>query len=431
MLTIQGQDMADHPLLAFSETQPTAFSDQIPKPIPKRTASGDWPAEYDTLRQDTGGDTLHRLGELHPPEPLTWSMATPILSSCEENGEDGSVICPFGEGYEEESGMGNAETTAARQGRVRLQPKRPSAPGPENLKMLPTAFLEPADAPGLTHTGFYWLSQDGLELEVIPPMAWFPGCPAEDPLEARCQGSDPTAPGHTDPPPDSTEPTTLDWQIASEQHVETNTCELRITWGSNEEQVLTLTLQPHTLCQDVPASGTLQATATCTWQETEMVEPYVWTFAGTVDETSSYGSSFFYKYQCERRSEIWATDSLDCSPNPKWEQEPAYTPPPLIQPGEPGFTPYQLQAVTFADCERRETAMWLRCPYGPPPPLCGYRFRAYLADTTWYQQYYGQWVCETAARTYAQWEGVANCRYEKTGGDLAIQEGYLQFVLSP
>lgn len=39
-LTIRGQDTADNPLLAFSETQPTAFPDTLPKPIPKRDASG-------------------------------------------------------------------------------------------------------------------------------------------------------------------------------------------------------------------------------------------------------------------------------------------------------------------------------------------------------------------------------------------------------
>jgi hypothetical protein len=412
-LTIQGQDMADNPLLAFSATQPAAFPDQVPKPVPKRSASGDWPADYDALRQDTSGDTLHQLGAL-PPAPV-WTLTTPLASFCEE--VNGGVVCSLKENSGASVGTGS----------VALGPQdfleSPPAEGP-------FVILNPGDRAGLTHTGLYGLPDEGLELTVQPRADWLQFC--EGPTtEARCPESPKDAPGHKDPPELPSETKALTWQMTIDTNQETETCQIQVTWehedgqpvdsftlteqsltelrnagvpdeivtlctslqdqvfpsqqtllaaveaqiGSDaltqyqdvivahtEQQAIstTLEIQPSTVCAGLPAtaSGTVDVTATCTWDVLETTTYEEYEQPETVVEPSEV-VNLPLKYLCEDYLAWWPSFvyfyGLVCQENPAWGQPPEdqYFGP-IIQPGEKDFYPTQLVAIRYSGCQWEE-----------------------------------------------------------------------------
>lgn len=424
-LTFQGQDMADNPLLAFSATQPTAFPDLLPKPVPKRNASGDWPAEYDTLRQDASGDTVHQLGALPPPP--TWTITTPSTSMCEERG--GGVICTFGDGREKSS----------LQGSVAVLPQDAPDPPLDDPDIPQYVVLHAADQASLVHTGLYRLPDAGLKIVAQPQGEWFGPCTPEDPQEARCQGSDPTAPGHTAPPPDSTDVKTLSWQADTTE--DPDRCRIQVTWDSASAQdaVVTLDFQPHTVCDGLSGaeSGTLEAEATCTWQETEMIN-YVWEDAGEVSEPGTGGNRMKKYFPCQGSWSLgwrWVVGSYSygCVENPDWEQRPADTDlsDQVKAPGEQGFRPRQLTRIQYLDCAWSEREIW-------QPPIVDENgtflseayFEAARCAGEWHVQVWGWNQCEKLS-TYRHWTGVANCWYEQRLGALTVLNDPVTFTLSP
>jgi hypothetical protein len=489
-LTIQGQDLAENPLLAFSETQPDAFPGHLPKLVPRREASGNWPAAYETLRQDTSGDRLHRLGTLPPPP--TWTITTPFASLCEE--DQGGVVCTFDDGREE----------GDLQGRVAVLPDVPDPP-PENESIPQFVFLPAADQPSLMHTGLYSLPEEGLKIVVQPQGDWFGSCTPDDHQEARCLGSDPTAPGHKDPPPDSTELKTLSWNANITE--EADRCRIQVTWGSEsavvfvitgqtietltqagvpaeilagltglqdqpfatqdalwqaiedqiqheeltqytttildqvetQDAVVTIEFQPAAVCEGLSGdeSGTLEAEATCTWQETEMIN-YVWEDAGEVSEPGRGGNRMNKYITCQGSWGVgwrWFLGrySYGCAENPDWEQRPEDIDlsDQMKEPGEPGFHPYQLTRVQYLNCEWDERDVWL------PPivdehgmPLSEAYLEAARCSGTWYLQVWGWNACDILS-TYRQWTGIANCWYDKYLGALTILNDQVTFTLSP
>ncbi len=416
-LIIQGTDMIGKPVLPFADLAPNTLSQ--------------WTEELDAT-----GDTVHRLGY---DSPFRWRLVTSVTSTCQEDvehGQDG-VRCVFGESPTPETIWDTDDLPDDEHGSLSVRPASPPSPPQPGLNSLPVLLLDPADAPGTSHQGSYLLSAAGLELRITPSPDWFPACQSSETQEARCPESDPTAPGHTDPPPPSSEPTTLAWRIDAQVHQETDLCELHLFLGTGEDAIpadgsafLTLELQPAALCADVPSSGVFQGTATCAWQPVDRVN-YTWIPEEPIVEISSYRSRLFPKYRCERRTEFVHIRE-QCTLNPDWEQPPLPTIPPLRQPGEPGFSTPQRISQTFEDCERvDEHIQWLQCPYGPPPPLCGYVFRAYLTDGDWEPQTYARWACDTVTTTWATWTGVANCRYAPHPERLDLDGEPLEMILTP
>ncbi len=452
--------------------------------------------------------------------PPTWSLTTPTVSTCGQDFEQGSVTCSFGAEDQEQPLFGDPLTEPDRLGFVTLRPVYPiTPPDPADAGRLPIVLLNRQDTASLTHSGQHALSPAGLELTIMPPVAWFSSCAAA-PEEARCAGSDPDAPGHKDPRADSTEPTALDWHIDTIQDAAADTCELQVTWQADGQDrpvfllnaasfdamrasgvsdaviatmlplqdvafsteaalndairdylswddwkahktkilsavaqqpaVLTVTLQPATLCQNVPDSGTLQGAAACTWKQGEMIN-YTWKLSEPEVSTGVYGlnslafladlAPFYtgdtfedFKYLCQN-SWYWYGDwyyawehrlMSECRNNPRWETGPSgidVVKPFLVEPGEPGFSPRQRQQVTVNSCGERSYEN--HC-IGGGYTIC---YFAKVNDTI-EKNLMGTWPCEVS-QTYAIWTGVANCRYDKTVKDVTITDGDIRMTLTP
>lgn len=372
---------------------------------------------------------MHRLGAL-PPPPI-WTITTPTTSTCEE--VNGGVICSLEDG----------SVALGPQGFTELPPEEePPSEGP-------FVILDPGDKAGTKHTGLYGLPEEGLELTVQPQSDWLPFCEGEPKeTEARCPESPKDAPGHKDPPELPPDTKTLNWHMTVDKSQETEICQIQVRWeaeaGEQEETSITLDVQPSSLCDSLPAtdSGTVEATAVCTWDVLETTTYEEYEEPESVVEPSEV-VNMPLKYLCEYYLAWWPGFVYYyghvCQDNPMWRQPPEDQHFDPIQPGEEDFRPTQLIEIRYSGCQWEEwpeiRSLWVNGHkrYGPvflfDAEHCRLGCPECINTDACIRQFRGRNTC-VAEREYLLWKGVWNCRFAQRPDEIVVTNP-VQLLLRP
>lgn len=355
-LTITGQDRGDLYLLPFA--------DRSPKTLPTHPSEADWPDH------PNAGDSVHQLGKILS-EPFQWSIMMPTPGTCDYDFDRGGIECTFDEGAgfaltefswqafrdagvpetvvnslqnlqgqrfptEQDfleavhAHLGDAHTAQylslilehaeTARGRVIVHSKDVVTIDPtiqyviigsvgQNSSTWDGTYQVPTQSSGELEVGLTWEPQE----------AWFPFRePSPDQQELWCAENPPDyKPNEPKGPPASEEDTaTLQWAIRAEPNPDNKSCQVRVTWETEEvaeeARTLLLDLQPQRLCEAFQdQTGTVEATTTYPW---DIVDRLEYTGCHIVDE------------QPEHFENVKENGVIKYVPIPTWEK--------VLEPGQ-------------------------------------------------------------------------------------------------